>query len=154
MKDNNYIVIQGWMINRLNLSGNRLLLYAIVYGFSQNGESSFTGSINYIANLLSCSRPTVIKTMSELIDLGLVKKHTENENGVSFNSYKCVFEDENETPEGSKETLLGSKETLLGGSKETLLGGSKEILPNKYNIYSLDNNINNNIAISEVHHIA
>ena len=34
MENNNYINIQGWMINNLGLKGNALVIYAIIYGFS------------------------------------------------------------------------------------------------------------------------
>ena len=50
MKDTNFISIQGWMRTELNLSGNELLVYAIIYGFSQDGESKFTGSRQYLAD--------------------------------------------------------------------------------------------------------
>ena len=33
IKDENFIMIQGWMVNMLNLKGNELLVYAIIYGF-------------------------------------------------------------------------------------------------------------------------
>ena len=33
----NYVAIQGWMITDLNLKGNDLLIYAVIYGFSQDG---------------------------------------------------------------------------------------------------------------------
>ena len=36
VKNENYLVIQGWMITELKLKGNELLIYAIIYGFSQN----------------------------------------------------------------------------------------------------------------------
>ena len=48
MKNENYIVIQGWMRNELNLKGNELIVYALIYGFSQDEESEFTGSVAYI----------------------------------------------------------------------------------------------------------
>ena len=44
MEKEYYIHIQWWMAQRLKLSGNELLTYAIVYGFSQDGESAFLGS--------------------------------------------------------------------------------------------------------------
>ena len=55
-----YIVIQGWMINDLNLNGNELLAFALIYGFTKDGESEYTGSINYLSNWLNCTRKTVI----------------------------------------------------------------------------------------------
>ena len=33
VRDENHIVIQGFMINELNLKGTELLVYAIIYGF-------------------------------------------------------------------------------------------------------------------------
>lgn len=35
VKNENYLVIQGWMITELKLKGNELLIYAIIYGFSR-----------------------------------------------------------------------------------------------------------------------
>ena len=61
MRDDNYIVIPGWAINHLNLKGNDLMVYSIVYGFSQDGESEFTGSIQYLCDCLNVSKPTIIK---------------------------------------------------------------------------------------------
>nr|DAI57620.1 MAG TPA: hypothetical protein [Caudoviricetes sp.] len=31
IKDENFTTIQGWMLNRLNLKGNELIIYAIIY---------------------------------------------------------------------------------------------------------------------------
>ena len=120
---NNYITIQGWMITDLKLSGNQLLLFALIFGFCQDGKSKFTGSINYVCDWLGCTRPTAIKALQVLQEKGLIEKQQEKRNNVTFNSYKM----------GSKEILLVVKK-FNGGSKETLLGGSKETLPNNTNI--------------------
>jgi hypothetical protein len=129
MKDN-YIVIQGWMVSELNLSGNDLLTYALIYGFSQDGESEFTGSINYLCKWLNCSRPTAIKSLKFLTEKNLIIKNVNTINGVSFNRYKIS---------------LWVVKNLNMGSKETLLGGSKETLPNNTIINNTNNNIENNI---------
>ena len=55
---NNYIAIQGWMIQQLGLKGNELLAYALIHGFSQDQTSQFTGSIAYIQQWLNCARQT------------------------------------------------------------------------------------------------
>ena len=44
-----YIAIQDWMISDLQLKGNELLTYALIYGFSQDGESEFKGSLKYLS---------------------------------------------------------------------------------------------------------
>jgi hypothetical protein len=102
MKNENYINIQGWMINELNLKGNELVLYSIIYGFSQDDKSEFFGSLSYIEELLKLSRPTVISILNKLSSKGLIIKTTESH-------YKVV-----------KKLYQGSKETLLVASKETL----------------------------------
>jgi len=125
MKEN-YLVIQGWMVTELKLSSNNLLTYALIYGFSQDGENEFTGSINYLCKWLNCSRPTAIKSLKFLIENNLIIKNENIINGVVFNRYKIS---------------LWVVNKLYMGSKETLLGGSKETLPNNTTI----NNTNNNI---------
>lgn len=50
INDGNYITIQGWMRTDLKLSGNELIVYAIIYGFSQNKQGEFTGSAQYLAD--------------------------------------------------------------------------------------------------------
>lgn len=108
-----FITIQGWMATELNLSGNELLVYALIYGFSQDGESEFRGSINYICGWLNCSRPTAMKALNNLVENGLISKRVKIENNVTFNRYKVILQ-------GVKKLYRGSKETLPGGSKETL----------------------------------
>ena len=51
-----YIVIQDWMISDLQLKGNELLTYALIYGFSQDGESEFKGSLKYISEFLGVKK--------------------------------------------------------------------------------------------------
>lgn len=75
VKDNNFIAIQGWMRTRLNLKGNELLIYALVYGFSQDGNSRFTGTRKYIAEWCGCSLDTVDRSLSSLVGKGLLAKY-------------------------------------------------------------------------------
>ncbi len=120
IKDENFYVVQGWMINKLNLKSTELQIFAMIYGFTQDGKSEFKGSLSYIQDWTGVSRPTVIATLNSLINKGLIIKTT-FENGET-NSYR----------------VAGSKDSLLGGSKDSLLGGSKDSL--HYN--NTDNNIN------------
>ena len=45
IKDENYIVINGWMINHSDMNLMELVLYAVIQGFSQDGNSKFTGAL-------------------------------------------------------------------------------------------------------------
>lgn len=119
VKDENYYQISGWMINKLNLKGTTLNVYAIIYGFTQDGESEFQGSRQYLCDFTGATKPTIDKSLNELVEKGLILKQTTKVNNVIFNKYKANLNIINNFTT-DKETLLGSKETLLGGSKETL----------------------------------
>lgn len=88
VKDEGYYIIHGWMINRLKLSGNELSIYAIIYGFSQDNSSVFSGSIAYLSEWLNISRSTVIRALKSLTDNGCIIKNEEVYNGVKMNTYK------------------------------------------------------------------
>jgi uncharacterized phage protein (TIGR02220 family) len=127
ISDENYFQVTGWMLKRLNLKGMSLQIYAIIYGFSQDGESSFTGSLQYLCDFTNTSRPTVIKALKELVAKEYVIK-TENEiNGVKFNRYRAN---------------LQVVKNLNMGSKEPFLRGGNKPLPNNKDI---DNELNNKI---------
>ena len=103
--DDNYFQVTGWMLNRLKLKGIALNVYAIIYGFSQDGESSFN--------------PTINKAPSEVREMNLIIKTSKRINEVIHNEYKANLE----VLKGfttCKETLPPDKNSLQGGSKETL----------------------------------
>lgn len=74
IKDANFVTIQGWMRTKLNLKGNELLAYAVIYGFSQTDGARFTGSRKYLAEWCGCSLATVDRTLNALIDKGLISR--------------------------------------------------------------------------------
>lgn len=117
LKNENHIVIHGWMINELNLKGNELIIYAFIYGVSQDGESEFYGSRSYLANCCNASLPTVDNALSSLVEKEFIIKRQENINGVIFNRYKISYD---------ILKTLGVVKNLYRGSKETLHN-------NKYN---------------------
>lgn len=93
MKDNNYFVCCGWMINRLGLSGNELTAYAVLYGFSQDGESLFTGSIKYLSDAIGVSERRTRDVIDRLIAGGHVEKVSSVKNGVTFCEYRVNAEE-------------------------------------------------------------
>ena len=44
-----YVTVMDWMWDDLGLSGNDILCYALIYGFSQDGKSEFKGTASYVA---------------------------------------------------------------------------------------------------------
>lgn len=133
IQDNNYFQISGWMLNRLKLKGTDLQIYAIIYGFSQDCESEFTGSLQYLCDFTGTSRTTVIKALKSLVEKEFIIKTENNINGVIFNRYKAN---------------LQVVKKLYGGSKENLQGGSKETLHN--NKYINNKDIDSKDIYSEV----
>lgn len=91
VRNENYISIQGWMVNELNLKGNELLVYAIIYGFSQEENQKFAGSIQYLANWIGSSKQTVFNCLKSLIEKGLIEKKETFINGVKFCEYQSKF---------------------------------------------------------------
>ena len=88
IRNDNYYVVHGWMRNNLNLSGIDLDIYAIIYGFSQDNEAEFTGSLQYLCEFTGASKPTVINSLKRLIDDQYIIKRTEVVNNVTLNRYK------------------------------------------------------------------
>lgn len=72
-----YVNIQGWMRDDLGLTGNRLFAYAIVWGFSQDGESLYRGGYRYLSSWVGCGINTIRSLMSSLVDDGLIIKEEE-----------------------------------------------------------------------------
>ena len=77
MQNENYFTIQGWMIKK-ELSLAESSVWGLIYGFSQDGESEYYGSVRYIAEALQISNPTVVRILKKLIKLGYIKKTKES----------------------------------------------------------------------------
>ena len=99
VKDANFIAIQGWMRTKLNLKGNELLIYALIYGFSQDGNSRFRGSRKYIADWCGCSLDTVDRSLGSLVAKGLLAKypHTDD-SGSRLVDYVAIHPTATATP--------------------------------------------------------
>lgn len=115
MKNEHYITIMGFMRNELNLKGNELMVYALIYGFSQDDESDFTGSISYIAEWIGSTKQTVHNVLKSLSDKGLINKTENYRNGIKFCSYKSI---------------LPVVKNFDGGWSKNLMGGGQKIRPN------------------------
>lgn len=146
VKDDNFFLVSGWMINRLNLKGVALQVFSIIYGFSQDGEGSFTGSLQYLMDFTNASKNTVLKALKDLVELKYITKTENTINGVRFCTYKT------NAPVVQK-LHWGSSETEPGGGAEIAPGGSSETEPNNISINNksiIDKDIVN--EITELYH--
>lgn len=129
VKDENYIHIPGWAVTRLGLKGNELLVYSIIYGFSQDGETRFTGSLQYLADWTNSTKQSCIKCLKSLVEKGYITKYEKSVNGVKFCEYQAV----------KLNSMVLNK--VEHGIKQSLTGGIKQSLPNTLDNNTLDNNI-------------
>ena len=127
--DKNYIVIQSFMVSELGLKGNELLIYAIIFGFSQTTGQAFHGSLTYLESWTNSTRHTVISSLKSLVEKGLIEKEEQTINGVKYCSYRA------------KNSNDKAQEVV-----QKLHEGSAKIAPNNilYNI--VDNIVDNNIV--------
>lgn len=83
----NYVIIHGWMRTELNLKNNSLLVYAIIYAFTQTDEGRFKGGLQYIADWCGATKNGIRNCVKVLIAKGLIDKEEKNCNGVNFVDY-------------------------------------------------------------------
>lgn len=130
LREDNYVHIAGWMY-MLGLDKlNELIAFAIVHGFSQDGETKYKGGLSYIAELLMCDKRTAMRVMTSLEEKGLVEKTQKEINGVKFNRYSV--------PAGVVKNCHQWCQNVTGGS---------EILSHK----NTNKEINNIIVVEDVH---
>lgn len=97
IKDNNYIVIQGFMVNELNLKGAELMVYAIIYGFSQDGKTKYNGSRGYLAKWCNVTEREIGKVLKKLVEKELITKEKTG-NKVQYQVGKKFLERGNKVP--------------------------------------------------------
>lgn len=131
IKDGNYLTIQSFMVTELKLKGNELLVYAIIYGFSQNNEDKFTGSLQYICEWTNSTKQGILKSLKSLIEKNLIIKNEIYKNGIKFVEYYA-------TEFTTIKQSLPPNETKFNDS-------IKQSLPNNILINNIEKNIYNNI---------
>ena len=132
VRNENFIVIQGYMINEMKLKGNELLVYAIINGFSQEENQVFNGSLQYLADWTNSTKQGVMKNLKSLIEKGYIGKNEKFINGVKFCEYYVT-------------KFRGVLNKVDGGMQQSLIGGIKQSLPNNKDINNKDNNIDKKI---------
>lgn len=118
VQNNNYITVQGWMINDLKLKGTELLVYAVIYGFSQAEGQRYTGSLQYLAEWCGATKRSVQTALKSLTDKGYIQREDKLINGVKFVEY-------------------------FVGIEKISMGGMEKISTNIIDINNIDNYINN-----------
>ena len=117
---NTYIVVEPrWMTGELGLTGNRLLVYAMVHGFSREGLGEFYGSAQFIADLLGITKRQTLTILNDLAQEGLLTKVEAIRDGVKF----CIYR-----------TRPGVVKKFHQGGEKISPGGGEKISPNNKDI--------------------
>lgn len=110
------------MIKNLNLKGNELLVYAVIYGFSKDGQGCFYGSISYLAETLNVANNTIKSALKSLVEKNLITKKDIYKNNVKYCEYRVTLIGESKTaypsqklPRGKAKTDQGVVKNCLGG---------------------------------------
>lgn len=111
MKNNNYITIQGWMVNELNLKGNELIVYAIIYMFSQTENQKFAGSLKYLSEWCNSSKESMRKVINSLVEKKLIEKKSFKENNLTYCEYHTTKLDKvyNKVDESMQQSCINNK---------------------------------------------
>lgn len=132
MNDDNYIVVPIRFLKVLGLKGNELLVFSLIYGFSQDGESVFMGSIKYIQETLNLSRETVRTVLNSLVKAKLIVKIDKEINGVKFCDYRANLK-------GMQEISIPYKKQVRG-MQEISMGGIPKTCPHNIDIHNIEDN--------------
>ena len=149
-RERGFIVIQPWMID-LGLTGNELIIFAVINGFSMDGKSTFNGGLKYLCDLTGIGRRTAINCLNKLVDRGFVKKSTyfDAEKKITFSNYSvnkpqcknCTSEKTalvQDFPVGSEKIARGVVKKLHIGSEK--IAPIKEIESKYKSKYKVNNN--------------
>lgn len=90
LKDNTYVSIQSFMVNDLKLKGNELIVYAVIYGYTQDGEHWFYGTRGHLAEWCGATKGTVSNCLKSLMDKGYIIRREVEQFGIVQVQYQAV----------------------------------------------------------------
>lgn len=144
VKDENYVSIQGWMVTKLGLKGNELLIYAIIYGFSQAEDQAFNGSLQYLADWTNSTKQGVTKNLKALVEKGYITKEDKYINNVKFCEYQTTKFNTvyNKVSQDMQQSLTGYTTEFNTGMQQSLTNNINKTINNKLdNIIELKDRI-------------
>lgn len=121
LRNENFVVVHGWMRNNLKLSGNELTVYAIIYQFSQEKNSWCYASQEYLAEWIGSTTRTVKTIIASLLSKKLIAKKVCTDNEGRFNVYKAyttpLVDSENISLPPSGKNFTGVGKNFHGGGE-------------------------------------
>lgn len=129
-EQDDFILVRRFMSTELGIqSKNEMLLYALIYSYSDGG-SAFYGSTEYLAKRLGSSKSRIIKVLNEMVSKGLIIKKTSGRFNFYVTNYNYVCNTDEPT-------------VSVQHSTRCQIDTESSVIPTPNNI---NNNINNNIS--------
>ena len=125
--DKVYFSIQAWMVTKLGLKGCERDVYAIIYGYSQDGESDYHGSLGYMAELTGYSKNSICTALKTLTEKELIIKTEKEINNIKFCRYQINRDSIQSTCTPIQSTCTNNKQDNKQDNKKN---NSKELLQN------------------------
>lgn len=140
VRSDNHITIDGWMINELELSGSELIVYGLIWGFSQTENQWCTASQAYIARWANISTRGLRKILDKLEEKGLLIKETTTCKKGLESKYRAIRPSaEDQEADGNKVPIRPEQSSYPDGNKVPIRWEQSS-----YN--NIEDNIDNNIA--------
>lgn len=92
VKENAYVSIQAFMINELHLKGNELIVYAVIHGFTQDGQHWYYGTRGHLAEWCGATKGTVSNCLKSLLRKGYIRRREVERFGNVEVQYQAVTE--------------------------------------------------------------
>ena len=89
MNFNGYTNIPDWML-ALELDVYETIILAVIYGFSQDGESTYKGTQQYLADKAKCSKRKVATALTNLVEMKLIQKIDVDIRGIHLCEYRVT----------------------------------------------------------------
>lgn len=121
MRNEDYIVIQGWMLD-LKLTEKQLRLYAIIWGYSRDGRSRMRATATHLGEWLKCTERTAKRLIYSLEDMGLVAHEVvTTANGRISEFWAIAPESAEAAPDGAKTKIkwAGKRARKSRGDRDT-----------------------------------
>lgn len=130
VKDSVFFTVQAWMVTKLNLRGVERDVFAIIYGFSQDEQSKCYDSLNYMAELIGCTKQAVINAINSLLEKNYIKKEQSSDISDMRNRYTYNVRTVTSIVEGWSTEFTGGGQLSLPANDES----GQLSLPHKRNI--------------------
>lgn len=124
MANDDFYIVNSWMIEDLGLSGVELQCFAIIWSLSRGKKQMYIAGNSHLIKMTKKCEHTIITALKSLCEKGLIKKVPTVVNNVERNFYKAITK-------GSKLFTEEENNNEEGYCKNCSRGTAKNSAPNK-----------------------